>query len=401
MISIHGALQKILVAVTPLPAELVPLAEAAGRFTSGETKSPVNLPPHDNSSVDGYAVRAEDLASATVQSPVTLSLAGYSPAGGAYLGTLQPGECVRIFTGSVMPRGADAVVMQEDVETEPSQPRSVIFREKVRPFDNVRFLGEDVQQHTVLVGPGEKLTAGRVGLLAAAGMEKVACRLRPTVALIATGSELREAGHELEPGAIYESNRLSLSILVKQTGAIPKTPPLVTDDLDATKFSLERAFQYCDAVVTTGGVSVGDLDWVRRAFTEIGGELDFFGVELRPGKPFAFGRLGKKLFFALPGNPVSAMVTFFLLVRPALLRMQGVLDVLPPYRLGRLAEPLDNDGGRRHFMRVTLDTAGDVRSAGKQASHILRATALSDGLVEVPPNTTLPAGSMVNVLLWS
>jgi len=400
MISVREALQNILAAVTPLPGERVPLANAAGRFTGAEVVSPVNLPPSDNSSVDGYAVRADDLAGATAQTPITLSLAGCSPAGGVYLGTMQPGECVRVFTGSVMPRGADAVVMQEEVATEPGQPRKVAFREVVRPFENIRFLGEDVRQQEVLVGAGEKLTAGRVGLLAATGVEKVACGKQPVIALLATGNELREAGRPLGLGGIYESNRVSLSMLARQAGAIAETPPLVTDDLPLTKFALERAFSDCDAVVTTGGISVGDLDWVRPAFQEIGGELDFFGVDVRPGKPFAFGRRMGKLFFGLPGNPVSAMVTFYLLVRPALLRMQGAQNVLPPHRSASLAGPLVNDGGRRHFMRVTIDAEGQVHSAGKQASHVLTATARSDGLVDVPPNTTLAAGTLVKVLLW-
>jgi molybdopterin molybdotransferase len=170
--------------------------------------------------------------------------------------------------------------------------------------------------------------------------------------------------------------------------------------LEVTKSALKQAFAHSDVVVTTGGVSVGEMDWVRTAFTEIGGQLEVSNVAMKPGKPFAFGHREGKLFFGLPGNPVSALVTFFLLARPALLRLQGARDVLPPRHLATLAGALENPGGRRHFMRVTLDPDGRARSAGKQASHILSATARSHGLVDVPPNTTLPAGAVVRVLRW-
>jgi molybdopterin molybdotransferase len=237
-------------------------------------------------------------------------------------------------------------------------------------------------------------------LLAAAGFEVAPCRRQPVVGLLATGSELREANVPLEPGAIYESNRLSLSLLAEQAGALTVVFPLVPDNLAATKLALEQAFSLCDAVVTTGGISVGEMDWVRAAFTEIGGTLDFWKVAIRPGKPFAFGRREGKLLFGLPGNPVSALVTFLLLARPALLKMQGARDLLPPRQSATLAEALANHGERRHFMRVNLDAQGQARSSGQQGSHILSATAQSIGLVDVPPNTTLPAGAIVQVLRW-
>ena len=350
--------------------------------------------------MDGYAVLAASLASASAAAPVALQMAGYAAAGKPFLGTVGPGECARVFTGSVLPRGADAVVMQEDVQPQPDHPRRIQFFDKVEPWENLRFLGEDVEKNTVLMEQGEKFTALRLGLLAAAGFEAVPCRRQPVLGLVATGSELREANQPLRNGAVYESNRLSLSLLAEQAGAVTIVFPMVSDELAATKLALEKAFALCDAVVTTGGISVGEADWVRTAFTEIGGRLDFWNVAMKPGKPFAFGRRDGKLFFGLPGNPVSALVTFFLLARPALLQMQGARDLLPPRQRAPLAEALDNRGERRHFMRVTLDAAGQARSAGKQASHILSATARSDGLVDVPPNTTLPAGAVVEVLRW-
>jgi molybdopterin molybdotransferase len=400
MCSLEEALERILAAIAPLPVELIPLSAGSGRFASQPILSPVNLPAADNSSVDGYAVLAADLASASAASPVTLQMAGYAPAGKSFLGAVEPGACVRVFTGSLLPRGADAVVMQEDVKPQPGQPRNFLFFEKVKPWENLQFLGEDVRKNDILMKGGEKITAVRLGLLAAAGLDVVPCRRQPAVGLVATGSELREADRPLEPGAIYESSRLSLSILAEQAGAVTTILPLVSDDLAATRLALEQAFALCDAVVTTGGISVGEMDWVRTAFTEIGGRLEFWNVAMKPGKPVAFGHRNGKLFFGLPGNPVSALVTFFLLARPALLQMQGARDLLPPRQTAPLAKALENRGERRHFMRVTLDAEGQAHSAGKQASHILSATARSHGLVDVPPNTTLPAGAVVKVLRW-
>ena len=189
-------------------------------------------------------------------------------------------------------------------------------------------------------------------------------------------------------------------MLTGRAGAVPRTFPLVTDELAATSRALEEACSQCDAVVTTGGVSVGEMDFIRRAFEQTGGELEFWKVAIKPGRPFAFGRRRGALLFGLPGNPVSALVTFLLLVRPALLRWQGAANASLPVLPGVLAEPLVNIGGRRHFMRVRMDSAGKVYSAGVQASHILSSVAAANGLVDVPPDTTLSASATVSVLHW-
>jgi molybdopterin molybdotransferase len=183
-------------------------------------------------------------------------------------------------------------------------------------------------------------------------------------------------------------------------GALPKVYPLVPDDLAATQAALQQALAECDVVISTGGVSVGEMDWVKAAFTAIGGQIDFWTVDMRPGKPFAFGHRQEKVLFGLPGNPVSALVTFLLLARPALLRLQGAREVLARMVPATLSEPLLNHAARRHFMRVTLDERGSARSAGAQSSHILSAMARSDGLVDVPPKTTLAPGTLVSVLTW-
>ena len=247
---------------------------------------------------------------------------------------------------------------------------------------------------------GDQLTARRVGLLAAVGTTQVIVGRRPMVGLLASGSELREAGTILAPGQIYESNRLVLSTLISQAGGIPQSFPLVPDSLTATRAALETAFEQCDAVVTTGGVSVGDMDFIKSAFEQMGGRLEFWKVAIRPGRPFVFGRCQEKFLFGLPGNPVSAVVTFLLLARPALARWQGAADVDLPTHPGVLAEPLTNHGERRHFMRVAVDRDGRIRSAGTQTSHSLSSLAAANGLVDVPPNATLGAGTTVAVMRW-
>jgi molybdopterin molybdotransferase len=220
------------------------------------------------------------------------------------------------------------------------------------------------------------------------------------VALLATGSELTEPGQPLAPGRIYESNQLALAPLLARCGAIARAYPLVPDTLSATRAALETAFAECDLVVTCGGVSVGEMDFVKAAFERLGGKLEFWKVAIKPGKPFLLGRLGSKLLFGLPGNPVSAFVTFLLLVRPAIVRWQGAAQVALPSHPAVLAEMIANPDARRHFMRVKVDETGHVRSAGLQGSHRLGSLANANGLLDVPPQTTLAAGSTVPVLRW-
>jgi molybdopterin molybdotransferase len=400
MLSVEHAQERILATVRPLPDETADLLGAWGRYTTEPVRSTVDLPPADNSAMDGYAVRAEDLASAKADAPVILKVIGTAPAGTPFGKVVERGTCVRVFTGSTLPHGTDAVVMQEDVKQNSEDASKVSFVERAPSWENVRLRGEDVKAGALLLEAGERLTASRLSFLAAAGIARVRVSRQPIAGLVATGNELREPGQALEAGAIYESNRTGLAALTRQAGAIPKLLPLVKDDLGATKAALEQAFSECDAVISTGGVSVGGMDWIKDAFTAIGGQIDFWKVDMRPGKPVAFGRWKEKLWFGLPGNPVSALVCFLLLARPALLRLQRAREVLPRMTTATLAEPLANHGARRHLMRVTLDERGNARSAGQQSSHILSATARANGLVDVPPNTTLPAGSLVSVLCW-
>ena len=400
MLAFEEALAKILAEVPPPSSETVSLTEVSGRVLADQVRSPIDLPTFDNSAVDGYALRSADVTAAKPGSPARLRLAGKVAAGEVLEGGVAAGTCVRLFTGSPLPPGADAVVMQEDTLLDSGAPGEVQVLAPAGRGENVRARGQDVTQGTVLAEAGEVVRPGRVGMLAAAGIGRVSVGRRPLVGLLATGSELTEPGQPLAPGGIYESNRLALAALVERTGAVPKVLPLVADVLAGTSLALAHAFEQCDAVVSTGGVSVGEFDFLKRAFEQIGGDLTFWKVAIKPGRPFVFGRLREKPLFGLPGNPVSALVTFLLLVRPALLRWQGARDVSLPAHPGVLAEPLANPGERRHFVRVKVDTNGKVQSAGLQASHLLSSLAAANGLVDVPAQTTLAAGSAVTVMRW-
>jgi molybdopterin molybdotransferase len=307
---------------------------------------------------------------------------------------------VRLFTGSPLPEGADAVVMQEDTRVDPSRADTVGFLEPVKPWENVRLRGEDAKRGTRLAEAGDRLTFGRIALLAAVGLLELRVARQPRVGLLATGNELVEPGRPLQPGQIYESNRAMLAPLVKRAGALPEIFPLVPDTMEATRAALDSTLARCDALITTGGVSVGEFDFVKAAFEQLGGELHFWKVSIKPGKPFVFGRARRTYLFGLPGNPVSALVTFLLLTHPALARMQGAREAGLSRYPGTLTGSLTNPADRRHFMRVVQDNAGGVRSAGAQASHLLNSVANANGLVDVPPRTTFLSGATVSVLRW-
>lgn len=400
MIELEAAQQQILAALPAPTAERACLTDVAGRYLVDGHLAAVDLPPFDNSAMDGYAVRAADVAGARPEAPVRLHIIGRIPAGQDFEGEVRAGECVRLFTGSRLPRGADAVVMQEDTRVDADQPDEVLICDTAAPGESIRQRGEDVRQGTVIGRPGSAMTPGRIALFAAAGVGAVTVGRRPVVALLATGSELREVDQSLASGQIYESNRVALAALIARAGGRPHALPLVADHLDATRQALETAFAVGDIVVTSGGVSVGEMDFVKAAFTALGGEMQFWKVSMRPGKPFVFGRLGQKFLFGLPGNPVSAFVTFLLLVRPALLRWQGAADVGLPVQSGILAEALVNRGDRRHFLRVRMDGTGQVFSAGRQASHALGSLAEANGLLDLGPGAALPVGHRVNVYAW-
>lgn len=395
---LEEAVRRILDAMPPPAIEIAPLQDCVGRVVLQPLLASVDLPRFDNSSMDGYAVRSGDVQHASPDQPVSLRLAASLPAGFSKPPpTLAPGECARVFTGSPLPAGTDAVVMQED--TLPIGG-TIQVRDRVRPWENIRLRGEDIRLGTVLCKPGVRLTPGLLALSQATGLATGGVGRRPRVGILATGNELTEPGQALAPGGIYESNRALLKVLSSRAGAIVSAFPLVADDLQSTSTALAEAARSCDLILTIGGASVGDHDYVKQAILEQQGAIDFWKLALKPGKPFLFANLHGTPLFGLPGNPVSAVVTFALLVRPAILKWQGAADVDLPGRPGTLLESLHNPGPRRHFVRVVQETGGGVRSSGRQASHMMASLADSNGLVNVPPDTTLPSGSPVEVLLW-
>ena len=392
MIELEEASQRILDVIHPTGEEIGALSEIDGRVLAEDLTAPINLPTFDNSAMDGYAVRAAEALSGA-----RLQCIGEAPAGAVFEGEVGKGQCVRIFTGSPMPAGANAVVMQEDTHVE---GETIEITEGVKPLEHVRLRGEDVREGDLIGHAGELLSPGHLALLGSCGLVAVRVHHRPIIGLLATGNELREAGATLEPGEIFESNRQTIARLVETSGAQSRIYPLVPDTLDDTVAALKAAFTECDAVVTSGGVSVGEHDYVKAAFEELGGTLDFWKVRMKPGKPFVCGRLEKRLLFGLPGNPVSAFITFLLLVRPAILKMSGATNTKLPTHPALLTAPLVNHGNRRNFMRVFVDAQGRAHPAGMQASHALGSLARANALVDVPPESTLEEKSTVSVLRW-
>ena len=397
MLSLEQAQEKILSQISPLPAENLPIGRAAHRILHEDVAATIDLPRFDNSAMDGYALRSADTKSASADHPVRLRLMGKVAAGQMFEGEVSAGQGIRIFTGSVLPSGADAVVMQEDVEVSGAE---IVLREPLKPLENVRLRGEDVRSGSRIASAGDGISAPLLGLLSACGVPLVSVGRAPRVALVATGNELREPGDSLQPGEIYESNRGMLAAALPGVGAVPNLLPLVPDSLEETRRALERAIQEADAVITSGGVSVGEFDFVKAALEGLGGRVDFWRVAIKPGKPFVFGQCRGKFIFGLPGNPVSAWVTFLLLVRPALLKMQGARDCLLPRAFGILSEGVANRADRRHFVRVRLEADGRIAVSGPQASHMLGGLGRANGLIDLAPESALEAGARVPVLLW-
>src|SRR6058998_135610 len=395
MLTVEEALDQILSHVRPLGTELVELTAALGRVLAEPVVSRRELPPWPNSSMDGYAVRADDTRAGGVE----LVVVGRIIAGSLPARTLRTGEAMRIFTGAPLPAGADAVVPQEDVTADGERvaiPRPVARGAFVRPA------GEDVRAGDVVVEAGETISAAEVGLMAALGHARVRVHRRSRVAVLSTGNELADLGTEPGPGQIPNTNTYSLMAQVIEAGAEPINLGVVPDQLEAITERLGWGLTAADVLVTSAGVSVGELDLVRDALERCGAELHLWKVSMRPGKPITFGTRGGRPVFGLPGNPVSAMVTFELFVRPALRRMAGARAVDRPRLRARALETIENPGSRRGYLRVTLtpDANGyGARLTGDQGSAILRSMVLADGLAVVAGDTTIAAGEGVDVIL--
>jgi molybdopterin molybdotransferase len=397
----HRAVVAALVA--PQPAEDVPLADARGRVLARDVVSAVSLPPFANSAMDGYAVRAADVAGACDGEPVVLPVAADLPAGRTDVPPLGPGTAHRIMTGAALPAGADAVVPVE--QTDGGRER-VAVRAVPEPGAHVRGIGEDVVAGAVVLTAGTVLRAPQIGLAAAVGLAALPVRRRPVVLVLSTGSELVAPGEELAPGQIYESNGPMLAAAVEEAGGRAELLRFVPDDvgqfLDRLRERIGAVEGGVDLVLTSGGVSAGAYEVVKDAFTDRG--VDFVKVAMQPGGPQGAGRvadLGGVPVVALPGNPVSSHVSFEVFVRPALRAAIGHPHPGRPVVTATLGEPWTSPAGRRQYRRGLLDAVrGTVTEVGTAASHLLAALARADCLVVVPEGaTTLPEGSAVDVWL--
>ncbi len=394
MLTVEEALEQILARTPVVETESADVTSALGRVLAEPIVSGREIPPWANSSMDGYAVRASD----TRGGPAHLRVVGRIAAGALPSRAVGAGEAVRIFTGAPLPDGADAVVPQEDVEVDGDRvrvPGGVAAGAYVRPR------GEDVRRGDHVLSPGQRLGPAEIGLLATLGHSPVRVHRRPRVAILSTGNELADLGTEPGPGQIPNTNTYSLMAQVTEAGAVAVNLGIAPDRLEAIEERLAWG-RDADVLLSSAGVSVGELDLVREALTRSGAELHLWRVSMRPGKPITFGSWARRLVFGLPGNPVSAMVTFELFVRPALLRMSGRLDVDRPRLVARARAPIPNPGARRGYLRVRLERGGDGFEAeltGDQGSAILRSMTLADGLAVVPGDTTIGAGERLEVIL--
>jgi molybdopterin molybdotransferase len=376
LLTLEEAQARVLAHAQPLPVEAVRLRDAAGRVTAEAVQAAIDLPPFPSSAMDGYAVHAADL-------PGMLPVVGQVAAGRPASAPLAPGQAMAISTGGVVPDGADAVVPIEYVV---QHDNTIEVGEGLAVGAHVRPRGGDVVAGTVVVEAGVRLGAAQLGALAAAGVASVACARRPRVLVLATGTELAQPGEPLAPGQIYESNSLMLAAALAAVGADIETLPVVADDESAHRVALERGLA-ADVLVTSGGVSVGPHDLVRKIEAELGVEEIFWRVAIKPGKPVSFGVRGATLVFGLPGNPVSSLVGCELFVKPALRALQGLREPLPRFEPGRLATALRRNEARDELVRARsrLDRDGVVlEPLSGQESHMIVRSAAADALVHVP-----------------
>ena len=376
LLSIAEAQQLVLERAEPLPAENVPLEGAARRVLAEPARAEIDLPPFPSSAMDGYAVRADE-------TPGRLRIEARIAAGNPATAALESGQAMGIATGGVVPDGADAVIPIEYVVEHGNE---IEIGSAVERGDNVRPRGGDIRAGEVVVEAGSVLTPARLGAVAAAGIPQVRCARRPRAAVLPTGTELRRPGEPLAAGEIYEANGLILSAQLEAAGAAVELMPAVGDDETEHRGALERALD-ADVVVTSGGVSVGPHDLVRRVEAELGVEEVFWRVSVKPGKPIAFGVRERTLVFGLPGNPVSALVGFVLFVEPAIRALQGVPDPLPRFDRGRLVAARRRNSERDELVRARLRRSEDgplLEPLTGQESHMIARSAAADALVFVP-----------------
>ena len=391
MLSVAEALERVLTGVSVLAAESVPLGEALARVLAEPIVAEREIPPWDNSSMDGYALRARDTEAASPDHPLVLPVVGEVTAGRVAVRELGASEAYRILTGAPLPPGSDAVIPQEEVHREGAY---VTIRRPVERGAYVRPRGEDIRPGDRILEPGTVLRPAAVGVLAALGRARVSVHRRPTVAVLSTGDELVDPQAPLGPGQIPDSNSYTISGLAVEAGAAPVSLGIARDRREDLVERLRAGLQ-SDVLVSSAGVSVGDRDFVREAVEALGARLDFWQVNMRPGKPLTFGRIGECLFFGLPGNPVSSMVTFELFVRPVLRRLGGHRVLGRPRVRARALEPIDNPGSRPGYLRVQLEPGvGQPAAAHRaRARQSFAPCFWRTGLAVVPGDTKIPKGA--------
>ena len=383
MIQVQEALDKILSQIQFKGVEKIPLDQALGRVLAEDVVSRVNNPPLDNSAMDGYALIAQDIQSATPENPVKLEVVEEIAAGYTAKGTLKPGHTMRIMTGAPIPPGADAVLMQEDTQKDGN---SILCLDRADVEENIRRAGEDVKIGEGVLKKGTTLSPAHIGMMAVVGRSQIAVSQRPTVSILSTGDEILELDETPQGPQIFNSNGHMLAAQIKSAGGIPLYLGIAKD----TEKDLMEKFEWAlkaDIVVSSGGVSVGDYDLVKSSLQKMGQDMLFWKVAMKPGKPLAFGRIGKIPIFGLPGNPVSSFVSFEQFVRPSLRKVLGCSDLSHKTVQAKLTRTIHKKPGRLHFLSSIVSwTDGEytVTPAGEQGSGILKSAANANGLLIFP-----------------
>ena len=383
MIQVQEALDKILSQIQFKGVEKIPLDQALGRVLAEDVVSRVNNPPLDNSAMDGYALIAQDIQSATPENPVKLEVVEEIAAGYTAKGTLKPGQTMRIMTGAPIPPGADAVLMQEDTQKDGN---SILCLDRADVEENIRRAGEDVKIGEGVLKKGTTLSPAHIGMMAVVGRSQIAVSQRPTVSILSTGDEILELDETPQGPQIFNSNGHMLAAQIKSAGGIPLYLGIAKD----TEKDLMEKFEWAlkaDIVVSSGGVSVGDYDLVKSSLQKMGQDMLFWKVAMKPGKPLAFGRIGKIPIFGLPGNPVSSFVSFEQFVRPSLRKVLGCSDLSHKTVQAKLTRTIHKKPGRLHFLSSIVSwTDGEytVTPAGEQGSGILKSAANANGLLIFP-----------------
>lgn len=399
MISVEEALGLILENIREIGFEKVDIKEALGRVLAEDVYARRNIPPWDNSAMDGYAVIVNDVEGASKENPAVLKIIESLPAGYISESKLKPGEAIRIMTGAPMPNGADAVVMVEYTEKDGDRVR--IFK-RPENGDHIRKAGEDVKDGQLVIKKGQLIRPSEIGMLASMARSIVSVYQRPRVAILATGDELVDLDEEICGAKIINSNTYAVGAQIQECGALPILLGIARDRQDELEEKL-RLGMNADIIITSGGVSVGDYDHVKDVVKGLGGDLKLWKVAIKPGKPLAFSMLNSRPMFGLPGNPVASMVTFEIFVRPAILKMMGHKKIFRPIIDATIKDDLKKKENRRHFIRASVQSDGDgyaVETTGDQGSHMMTSMTKANGLIIFHENdTAIKAGDKVKVML--